>query len=123
MRPRRRRTRTGRPSSTTSTPDGSAYNVTYGFLRARYRASYETPTPLEPERVYEFRIRFRPTAMAFLPGHRLRVDVSSSDFPMYDRNHNTGGNDWEEAELRPAHQLVLHSADRASHLVLPLVSA
>jgi predicted acyl esterase len=54
-------------------------------------------------------------------GHRVRIDISSSDFPNHDRNHNTGGNDWQEAELRTARQRVSHDANRASCLRLPTI--
>jgi putative CocE/NonD family hydrolase len=102
-------------------PDGRAYNVTHGFLRARFRESYAEPSLLERHRVYEFRITLHPTSMLFLPGHRLRLDISSSDFPAYDRNHNTGGDDVSETELVVARQRVFHDGNRASRLLLPTI--
>jgi uncharacterized protein len=102
-------------------PDGRAYNVSCGLVRARYRDSFEAPSVLEPERVYEYCIRLHPTSILFQAAHRIRLDISSSDFPNYDRNHNTGGNDWREAELRTARQRVFHDANRASHVRLPTV--
>jgi predicted acyl esterase len=59
--------------------------------------------------------------MLFLPGHRLRLDVSSSDFPAFDRNHNTGGDDTRETDLLVARQRVFHDGDRASRLLLPTI--
>jgi uncharacterized protein len=102
-------------------PDGRAFNVSYGIVRARYRESFDSPRLLEPDRVHEHRIRLHPTSILFREGHRIRLDVSSSDFPNYDRNHNTGGDDWRDAELRAARQRILHDAGRASHLRLPVV--
>jgi putative CocE/NonD family hydrolase len=72
-------------------PDGRAFNLSCGIVRARYRESFDAPRLLEPERVYEYRIRLQPTSILFGEGHRIRIDVSSSDFPNFDRNHNTGG--------------------------------
>jgi putative CocE/NonD family hydrolase len=102
-------------------PDGRAFNISYSLVRARYRESFEAPSLLEPDRVYEYRLRLHPTSNLFRPGHRIRVDISSSDFPNYDRNHNTGGNDWQEVELRAARQRVFHDANRASRLRLPVI--
>ena len=102
-------------------PDGRAFNISYGLVRARYRESFQAPSLLEPDRVYEYRIRLHPTSNLFRPGHRIRVDISSSDFPNYDRNHNTGGNDWQDVQLRIARQRVFHDANHASHLLLPIV--
>ncbi len=62
-----------------------------------------------------------PTWNRFLPGHRIRLDVTSSDFPNFDRNHNTGGEDWAESELRVARQTVFHDSDRLSVLTLPVM--
>ena len=102
-------------------PDGRAFNISHALLRGRYRESFDAPRLLEPDRVYEYRFHLHPTSNLFRPGHRIRADISSSDFPNYDRNHNTGGNDWEEVELRPARQRVFHDANHASHLLLPTV--
>jgi uncharacterized protein len=104
-------------------PDGRAFNISCGLVRARYRESFEAPSLLEPDRVYEYRIRLHPTSNLFRTGHRIRVDISSSDFPNYDRNHNSGGADWQEIELRTAHQRVFHDANRASPLLLPVIRA
>ena len=101
-------------------PDGLPVNVSYGILRGRYRDSWETPTPLEPARPYEYVISMVPTGISFKAGHRIRVDVSSSDFPNYDRNHNTGLNYWEDSTFVTARQTVFHDAARPSHIVLPI---
>ncbi|MBM3933718.1 MAG: CocE/NonD family hydrolase [SAR202 cluster bacterium] len=101
-------------------PSGFAQELCYGIVRARYRESYTEPSLLAPGKVYEYTIQVNPTANLFRPGHRIRVDISSSDFPNFDRNHNTGGNDYSESTLITAHQTVYHDAARLSHIVLPV---
>jgi putative CocE/NonD family hydrolase len=93
----------------------------HGIVRARYRSSYTEPSLLEPGRVYEFTIRVNPTSNLFLRGHRIRLDVTSSDFPNFDRNHNTGGDDYHESALETAHQQVFHDAERPSRVILPVI--
>ena len=102
-------------------PDGLAVNVTYGILRTQYRDRYDDPTLIDPGVPYELTIELKPTAILFKAGHRIRLDVSSSDFPNFDRNHNTGRNDAEDAELRAARQSIYHDAQRPSRLVLPVI--
>ncbi|MEV0847915.1 CocE/NonD family hydrolase [Streptomyces sp. NPDC049954] len=74
-------------------PNGYAMNLTDGILRARYRNSYERPEPLEPGEVYAITVTAPDTANLFRAGHRIRLDVSSSNFPRFDVNPNTGGNE------------------------------
>ena len=102
-------------------PDGMAVNLTYGILRARYRDGYEDPSLITPGQEYEYTIKLNPTGNVFLPGHRIRLDVSSSDFPNFDRNHNTGRDFWSDTEFRVAHQTVFHDAARPSRLILPVI--
>ena len=102
-------------------PNGFAQEVCYGIVRARYRDSYDAPSLLRPGETYEFTVQLNPTSNLFRPGHRIRLDVSSSDFPNFDRNHNTGGNDYAEATLVSAGQTVFHDASRPSRLVLPVI--
>ena len=103
-------------------PDGESYNVCDGILRARYRESLEEPTLIEPGHVYRYDIDLGPTSMAFKRGHCIRLQVSSSSFPAYARNLNTGGQHHEESEPRTAVQTVLHDTDHPSRLVLPVVN-
>jgi hypothetical protein len=102
-------------------PDGRAEILTDGILRARYRDSFSEPSALEPGRVYELRIDLVATATVFAPGHRIRLEVSSSNFPRFDRNTNTGGTIADESELQQAVNRVYHDRGRPSHLVLPLI--
>ena len=104
-------------------PDGSAVNLSYGILRCRYRDGHATEAaPLTPGQGYEIEIALNPTAMVFDAGHRIRLDISSSDFPNFDRNHNTGRDFWSDTELRPARQTVFHDRARPSRLILPVIA-
>jgi putative CocE/NonD family hydrolase len=104
-------------------PDGSAVNLADGILRARYRDSLSEPAPLEPGHVYELRIDLVATANVFAAGHRIRLDVSSSNFPRFDRNTNTGGTIASEAidDLVQAVNRVHHTPAYPSRLVLPVI--
>lgn len=104
-------------------PDGRAMNVTEGILRARFRDSLQSPSLLERDRVYEYRINLRATSNVFLPGHRIRVDVASSSFPHWDRNPNTGAPiaTVPLSQVETATQTVFHDAARPSHILLPVV--
>ncbi len=103
-------------------PDGMAVNLTYGVLRCHDRDGYATKAPpLRPGQAYELTVPLNPTGVLFGKGHRIRLDVSSSDFPNFDRNHNTGRDFWSDAELRTASQTVFHDAGRPSRLVLPVI--
>ncbi len=102
-------------------PGGPAMDVAYGMVRARHRHSLDEEDFITPEAVTEYRIRMTPTACRFLAGHRIRLEITSSDFPNHDRNHNTGGNDLAETELVAAIQEVHHSREYPSRLVLPVL--
>jgi hypothetical protein len=102
-------------------PDGTARALTDGILRARYRNSKTTPALLTPNQPVQLTIDAGSTSNVFLPGHRVRVEISSSNFPRFDRNPNTGGRFGEDAELRPARQTILHDAEHPSRIMLPVV--
>jgi len=102
-------------------PDGRAFNVTEGILRARYREGYDRPAMMTPGEVYRLELDLEVTSNYFRPGHRIRLEVSSSNFPRFDRNLNTGGDNVSETTWRVARNAVHHSARRASHLVLPVI--
>jgi uncharacterized protein len=104
-------------------PDGTSRLLTDGILRARYRESTTSPRPLTPHRVYEFSVDLWATANTFLPGHRIRIAVTSSSFPRFDRNPNTGGSIGGEATGLPALNTVFHDAVRPSHVTLPVIEA
>jgi putative CocE/NonD family hydrolase len=104
-------------------PDGRSINVCGGVLRARYRRPSAEPAPLAPGEVAEYRVHLGPTAIRFAAGHRLRVQVSSSDFPQFDRNLQTGGPLFAEepTAARFATNTVLHERGFGSRLTLPVV--
>lgn len=102
-------------------PDGRALNLCDGILRARYRHSLSQAELLEPGRVYAYRIQLGSTSYVFAPGFRIRLDISSSNFPRFDRNLNTGGDFAAETVGRPAVQRVFHGGGSASHVTLPIV--
>ncbi len=102
-------------------PDGFSRLLCDGILRARYRASGSQPSLLTPHKVYTFPVDLWATANTFLPGHRIRVAVTSSSFPRFDRNLNTGGPFGQEAAGLPGFNTVFHDPVRPSHIVLPVV--
>ncbi len=102
-------------------PDGFARNLTDGIIRARYRESQEQPTLIEPERVYEYTIDLWATSNLFVAGHRIRLEISSSNFPRFDRNPNTGLPFGRSTELKPALQSIFHDAQHPSRVVLPII--
>jgi len=103
--------------------DGLAVNLTYGIMRAEFRKGYDKPELLEPGELYEYSIKLNPTGILFKKGQRIRLYVSSSDFPNFDRNHNNGKPFWTDSELRVAQQSVFHDADHLSRLILPVIPA
>ena len=102
-------------------PDNHAYNVAEGIVRARYRESLSRPKLLEAGTTYEFTIDLIGTSNVFLKGHRIRVDVTSSHFPQFDRNPNTGEPFGMSARVRVANQTIRHSAAQPSHILLPVI--
>ncbi|MEV0033936.1 CocE/NonD family hydrolase [Nocardia sp. NPDC050793] len=104
-------------------PDGRAIALCNGIVRARYRNDLSTPKLLETGHIYELAIDMAVTSNVFLAGHRIRVDISSSDFPQYDRNTNTGGQiNAEPIEYAvPATNTIHTGPDHPSRLVLPVI--
>jgi len=102
-------------------PDGYAQNLLNGIIRARYRDSATTPELMEAGKPYEFAIDLWATSNVFLPGHRIRLEISSSHFPEFDRNLNTGESFGEGTQWVSAQQTVFHQEDRASYVLLPVI--
>ena len=102
-------------------PDGSAFNVQEGIFRVRYREGFDKKVWIKPGDVYELRVDLHATSNYFGPGHRIRLEVSSSSFPRFDRNLNTGGNNYDEARWEVAVNTVHHSEEQASYIVLPVI--
>ena len=102
-------------------PDGTAYNIQEGALRMRYREGFDKKLWMQEGEVYEIRLDLHATSNYFGPGHRIRLDISSSNFPRWDRNLNTGGNNYDETEWLVAENSVHHTAAYPSHIVLPVI--
>jgi putative CocE/NonD family hydrolase len=111
-------------------PNGFAQNLTEGILRARYRESQETPSLITPGQIYKFDIDVWATSNVFKKGHVLRLEISSSNFPRFDRNLNTGRNRYlkasedvnSEQTFRSAANVIYHDAEHPSALLLPVVA-
>lgn len=102
-------------------PDGYAQNIAEGVIRARFRESASSPSLITPGEVYAYTIDMWATSHVFKAGHALRLEVSSSNFPRYDRNPNTGHDFGVDAELQTARQTIFHDNRYPSHLVLPVI--
>ncbi len=102
-------------------PDGTAYNVQEGIQRMRYREGYGRKVWIESGQVYRVEIDLEATSIYFKPGHRIRVQVSSSNFPRWDRNLGTGGNNYDETAWVTQRNVVHHSARYPSHVLLPVI--
>jgi putative CocE/NonD family hydrolase len=103
-------------------PDGRAYSLDESIQRMRYRNGYDQPEVwMRPGEVYE--VTFQPlvTSNYFDAGHRLRIEIASSNFPRFDRNLNTGGDNYSETETVVAHNAVHHSAEFPSRITLTVV--
>jgi len=104
-------------------PEGASRILAEGILRARFREGYEHPRPIRPSQVYEYQINLVATSNLFQPGHRIRVDVTSSSFPRFDRNPNTGNPLGQDGpgDLQPALQRVFHDSEHPSHILLSII--
>jgi hypothetical protein len=104
-------------------PEGPAINVLEGIQRASYRDSNTHPKPIEPGKVYTYQFQVGSTSYVFKAGHRIRVEVSSSNFPTFDRHLNLFHpmKNWNYSDAKPAMQTVLHDAEHPSHLILPVI--
>jgi putative CocE/NonD family hydrolase len=104
-------------------PDGFAQNLTEGIIRARYRESQEKPALINPGQVYKFTVDLWSTSNVFRKGHLLRLEISSSNFPRFDRNLNTGEDAAAAQRYVAATNTIYHDAEHPSALILPVVSA
>lgn len=102
-------------------PDGRAFNILEGILRARYREGQDKEVWMAPGGVYEVIIPLGATSNVFLPGHRIRLEISSSNFPRFDRNLNLGGVNAEHTTWRVANNTIHHTPQLRSRLLLPVV--
>jgi hypothetical protein len=102
-------------------PNGFAQNLTEGILRASYRESTSEAKSIVPGKVYEYKIDMWATSNVFLKGHRIRLEVSSSNFPRFDRNLNTGKSASVSSEFVKATNTIYHDPAYPSVLILPVV--
>jgi putative CocE/NonD family hydrolase len=102
-------------------PDGYAQNLADGIIRARYRTSRMIPTLLTPGQVHELTIDLWATSHVFLPGHSLRLEIASSNFPRFDRNLNTGEDQATGTRWQTAAQTIFHDQRYPSHILLPVI--
>lgn len=104
-------------------PDGTSRILAEGILRARSRDGFAGPSLVKPGEVYAYRINLVATSNLFKAGHRIRVDITSSSYPRFDRNSNTGNPVGQDgpADVRVAVQTIFHDAERPSHILLPVI--
>jgi uncharacterized protein len=102
-------------------PDGYVQNLAEGIVRGRFRESFDNPSLLEPGTAYEFTIQLWNVSHLLRAGHRIRLHITSSDFPRWDRNAGTGAPTGTDTALHPADQTVLHDRARPSRVVLPVI--
>jgi hypothetical protein len=100
---------------------GRAYNLDESIQRVRWREGWEKPVFMEPGKVYRVEVGPLVTSNAFLPGHRIRIEISSSNFPRFERNLNTGGNNFDEASGLAATNAIHHSPQYPSRIILPVL--
>jgi hypothetical protein len=103
-------------------PDGIAYNLDETIQRMRYREGYDKPLAwMTPDTVYQVSLQPMTTSNYFAAGHSIRIEISSSNFPRFDRNMNTGGNNYDEAKGLVAHNALHHSRQYPSRVTLSVV--
>lgn len=102
-------------------PNGEPYNVIEGIVRARYRNGVENCELLIPGAIYEYEINLGATGIVFRKGHRIRVEIASSNFPKYDRNMNTGNKTGTDTKGITAYQRIYHDEKHPSHILLPVI--
>ena len=102
-------------------PNGFTQNLTEGILRARYRNSTSKAEPIVPGKVYEYKLDLWSTSNVFLKGHKIRLEVSSSNFPRFDRNLNNGKDAGTSSEFVKADNTIYHDREHPSSLLLPVV--
>jgi hypothetical protein len=102
-------------------PDGMAYIIDDSILRARYREGYDRTVMMERGEVYKLDLTPMTSSIVFQKGHRIRIEVTSSNFPKFVRNLNTGGDNFNESEGVIARNAIHHSDEHASYIELPVV--
>ncbi len=101
-------------------PDGRAIRIAWGAMRTRYRESLREAKLMTPNEIYKIQIELAPIVNVFQPGHQFRVDIRSANFPLYDRNPNTGHTIGADTEMQSATQTIYHSKQYPSCILLPI---
>ncbi|MCM8815348.1 MAG: CocE/NonD family hydrolase [Candidatus Omnitrophica bacterium] len=102
-------------------PDGRSINISEGIIRARFRNDIQgEPVFIKPGKIYEFHIEMMPVSNLFKKGHKIRVYITSSNFPLWDRNLNTGRDPATDTKFQIAHQSIFHDSSWPSHIILPV---
>lgn len=104
-------------------PNGEAYNLAAGFVRMRYRESLHMPVLMEPGKIYRLELSLKSIAHTFLKNHQIQLQITSSDFPIHDRNLNTGLSCEFSTEIKVAEQTIYTGGDHPSHLILPIMNS
>lgn len=102
-------------------PDGKSIIICEGLIRARFRDSIEIPNLIDPEEVYEYHIDMWETSNLFKAGHKIRLEVSSSNHPRFDRNLNTGMHPADDMDIQIANQKIFHNSKYPSRLIIPII--
>jgi putative CocE/NonD family hydrolase len=102
-------------------PDGRAFNVQEGAIRMRFREGLSKEVLMNPDEIYQVRLDLHASSNYYAAGHRIRLEVSSSNFPRWERNLNTGGNNYDETGWQTATNRVYHSKTHLSYVVLPVI--
>ena len=102
-------------------PDGRAIRICEGIIRADHREPSEPPSNIEPGKIYQYTIDLWATSNLFMKGHQIRVEISSSNFPRFDRNLNTGNYFATDTTILKAEQIIYHSSEYPSHIILPVI--
>jgi len=102
-------------------PDGEAQRLQDGIVRARFRDSVDYPSLITPLKIYEYTIDLLDTSNLFQKGHRIQVAITSSNFPDFDRNLNTGKSSENTTEIQAAKQIIYHDAAHPSQILLPII--
>lgn len=95
--------------------------VVQGAFRARYREGFDKKVWMKPGDKYRIEVELHSTSYCFASGHRIRLDITSSDFPIHERNLNTGGNNYDETKWIVARNMIYHSKKYPSHVLLPVI--
>ena len=102
-------------------PNGKAFNILDDGIRTRFRDGLKSPSLIEPDKIYKYLINLGNICIYFRKDHRIRVDITSSNFPKYDINSNLGGKQNEKG-FAIALQNILHNSDNPSHIILPIIT-